>query len=87
MIKVLIGNLLESKYQTLVNTVNCVGIMGKGIALEFKHKYPEMFRDYEERCKQGKVKLGQPYLYKTLLLPWILNFPTVVGKYHNKFNK
>lgn len=76
MIKVLIGNILESKAQTLVNTVNCVGVMGKGIALEFKKHFPDMFKDYVDRCARGEVKLGQPYLYKTLALPWILNFPT-----------
>jgi O-acetyl-ADP-ribose deacetylase (regulator of RNase III)/uncharacterized protein YwgA len=64
MIKVLIGNLFDSRAQTLVNTVNCVGVMGKGIALEFKKRFPEMFRDYEQRCKRGEVILGRPYLYK-----------------------
>lgn len=76
MIKVLTGNLLDSKAQTLVNTVNCVGVMGKGIALEFKKRFPEMFKVYASRCESGQVKLGQPYLYKQLLPPWILNFPT-----------
>lgn len=76
MIKVLIGNILESKAQTLVNTVNCVGVMGKGIALDFKQRFPDMFKDYVERCTRGEMKLGRPYLYKTLVLPWILNFPT-----------
>ncbi|MFQ5902260.1 MAG: macro domain-containing protein [Candidatus Binatia bacterium] len=76
MIKVLVGDLFKSKAQTLVNTVNCVGIMGKGVALEFKKRFPEMFKDYEERCKRGEVKLGRPYLYKSLLPPWVLNFPT-----------
>ena len=47
MVKVLIGNLFESKAQTLVNTVNCVAVMGKGVALEFKKRFPEMFDDYE----------------------------------------
>ncbi|MDG6950197.1 MAG: macro domain-containing protein [Nitrososphaerota archaeon] len=76
MIKILEGNLLDSGAQTLVNTVNTVGIMGKGIALEFKERFPDMFRDYAERCRRGEVKLGQPYLYKRLVAPWILNFPT-----------
>ncbi len=76
MVKVLIGNLFDSSAQTWVNTVNCVGIMGKGIALEFKKRFPEMFKDYAVRCEKKLVKLGQPYLYKTLLPPWILNFPT-----------
>lgn len=76
MVNVLIGNLFDSDAQTLVNTVNCVGIMGKGIALEFKKRFPEMFQDYVARCERGEVRLGQPYLHRTLLPPWVLNFPT-----------
>ena len=76
MITVRVGNLFDSTAQTLVNTVNCVGIMGKGIALAFKNRFPEMYRDYEERCKTGKVKLGRPYLFTDLVGPWVLNFPT-----------
>jgi O-acetyl-ADP-ribose deacetylase (regulator of RNase III)/uncharacterized protein YwgA len=76
MAKVRIGDLFESKAQTLVNTVNCVGVMGKGIALEFKKRFPKMFEDYVARCERREVKLGRPYLYKTLVLPWVLNFPT-----------
>ncbi len=76
MVKVLIGNLFESKAQTIVNTVNCVGVMGKGVALEFKRRFPEMFEDYGRRCERHEVKLGRPYLFKTLIPPWILNFPT-----------
>lgn len=76
MIKVLIGNLFESQAQTWVNTVNCVGVMGKGVALEFKKRFPDMFEDYQARCARGAVRLGQPYLYKRTVLPWILNFPT-----------
>jgi len=73
---VLIGDILESSAQTLVNTVNCVGIMGKGIALKFKERFPDMYEDYVRRCKARKVKLGQPYLYRRLIPPWIVNFPT-----------
>lgn len=76
MVTVLIGNLFESKAQTIVNTVNCVGVMGKGVALEFKKRFPEMFEDYERRCQRHEVKLGRPYLFKRLIPPWILNFPT-----------
>lgn len=75
-VKVLIGDIFKSKAQTLVNTVNCIGIMGKGLALEFKKQFPCMFKDYEARCKQGEVKLGRPYLYKSLIPPWILLFPS-----------
>lgn len=76
MIKVKTGDILKSSAQTLVNTVNCVGVMGKGIALEFKNRFPEMFKDYEQRCARKEVVLGKPYLYKSLFPPWILNFPT-----------
>ncbi len=76
MITVVRGDLFKSKAQTLVNTVNCVGVMGKGIALGFKKRFPDMFADYVLRCEAGEVKLGQPYLYRSLLPPWVLNFPT-----------
>jgi O-acetyl-ADP-ribose deacetylase (regulator of RNase III)/uncharacterized protein YwgA len=75
-VRVLIGDMFESRAQTWVNTVNCVGVMGKGIALGFKQRFPEMYRDYVERCERGEVKLGQPYLYRHLIPPWVLNFPT-----------
>jgi O-acetyl-ADP-ribose deacetylase (regulator of RNase III) len=74
--KILVGDILKSKAQTLINTVNCVGIMGKGIALEFKIRFPEMFKDYVEKCARKEVKPGEPYLYKTLFPPQIVNFPT-----------
>ena len=64
MITIRQGDIFESGAQTLVNTVNCVGVMGKGIALEFKKRYPKMFRDYEARCKRGEVVLGKPYIYR-----------------------
>jgi len=76
MITVRIGDIFESNAQTLVNTVNCVGIMGKGIALEFKKRFPDVFEEYVQLCKLGKMKLGQPYLHKRLTPPWVLNFPT-----------
>ena len=60
MVKVLQGDLFASQAQTLVNTVNCVGVMGKGVALQFKKRFPEMFADYERRCADGAVKLGEP---------------------------
>jgi O-acetyl-ADP-ribose deacetylase (regulator of RNase III)/uncharacterized protein YwgA len=76
MVKVLRGDILDSKAQTLVNTVNCVGVMGKGIALKFKERFADMFNDYVERCNRNELRLGKPYLYKNLTPPWILNFPT-----------
>lgn len=78
--QILVGDIFNSNAQTLINTVNCVGIMGKGIAAEFKKRYPEMFDDYAARCKKGEVKPGIPYLYKSSSLfamePQVINFPT-----------
>jgi O-acetyl-ADP-ribose deacetylase (regulator of RNase III)/uncharacterized protein YwgA len=76
MVRVLVGDIFESKSQTLVNTVNTVGVMGKGLALAFKEQFPEMYEDYRKRCESGEVKLGEPYLYRRAVVPWILNFPT-----------
>lgn len=51
-------DIFKSESQTLVNTVNCKGVMGKGIALQFKKKYPDMFNEYRLACKQGYIKNG-----------------------------
>lgn len=74
-LKVIDGNIFTSKMQTLVNTVNCVGVMGAGIALECRLRYPEMYENYVHYCEQGQLKVGSLWLYKS---PdrWILNFPT-----------
>ncbi len=67
---------MRSQAQTLINTVNCVGVMGKGLALRFKQEYPHMYRDYVRRCEAGDVRLGQPYLYDGEPPKRIINFPT-----------
>jgi|TARA_B100000315_G_scaffold181468_1_gene170342 O-acetyl-ADP-ribose deacetylase (regulator of RNase III) len=74
-IKILKGNIFTSKYQTLVNTVNCVGVMGAGIALEYRLRYPEMHDKYVQLCVENKIDIGVLWVYKS---PdrWILNFPT-----------
>ena len=69
------GDIFTSQAQVLVNTVNCKGVMGKGLALAFKQKYPEMFPVYQQECKTGKLRIGRPTLYQRST-PWILNFPT-----------
>lgn len=76
--EILVGDIFSSKAQTLINTVNCVGIMGKGIAAEFKKRYPEMFEDYIARCQKNEVRPGIPYLFKSpsLFAPQVINFPT-----------
>lgn len=68
-------NLLNSNAQTLVNTVNCVGVMGKGIALDFKLRYPDMFRAYKRVCDAHQLEVGKLLLWQG---PdhWVLNFPT-----------
>lgn len=77
MVQVIVGgDLFRSETQTLVNAVNCAGVMGKGIALEFMRRYPAMFADYAERCQQRLVRLGEPYPYRGQTPPYILNFPT-----------
>ncbi|UJW28830.1 macro domain-containing protein [Saccharothrix sp. AJ9571] len=52
------GNLLDDDAEALVNTVNCVGVMGKGIALAFKHRWPAMYASYQEQCRRGLVRPG-----------------------------
>ena len=75
MITYVVGDLFTSPAKVLVNTVNTVGVMGKGIAKDFKRIYPEMFEEYQYFCEQGMFNVGQLWLYKTPH-KWILNFPT-----------
>lgn len=67
------GNLFASSADALVNTVNCVGPMGKGIALEFRRRFPEMFAVYKETCEKGLLRPGQILPYRKSS-PWVLNF-------------
>jgi len=77
MIKKIKGNIFNTKCQTLVNTVNCIGVMGKGMALECKLRFPEMFIKYKDCCDKKLFKPGYLQLYKNSK-PWILNFPTKI---------
>lgn len=70
------GDMFDFPADIRVNTVNCVGVMGAGVALAFKQRYPEMFRDYERDCKDGRVKPGTIQVWKSLSGDWIVNFPT-----------
>jgi O-acetyl-ADP-ribose deacetylase (regulator of RNase III) len=79
MIKAAHGNLLLSEAEALVNTVNTVGIMGKGIALQFKRAYPDMFAEYERAAKMGQLRLGEMSVWENSSLTgpkFIINFPT-----------
>jgi O-acetyl-ADP-ribose deacetylase (regulator of RNase III) len=69
------GDLFDSPAQVLVNTVNTVGVMGKGIAQRFKRACPDMFRDYQALCEAGELKVGRLWLYRGPER-WVLNFPT-----------
>lgn len=79
MIELKHGNLLEADAEALVNTVNCVGVMGKGIALQFKQAFPENFIVYERACRHKEVQRGRMLTVPTGLLinpKFIINFPT-----------
>ena len=73
------GNLFDSDCQTIVNTVNCVGVMGKGVALVTRLRYPALFAEYQQKCAAQEIRIGSLWLYKVPQpAPWILNFPTKV---------
>lgn len=81
MIEIVHGNLLHANVEALVNTVNTEGVMGKGIALQFRRAYPAMFEAYLVDCKAGRVRLGHMHVYDLGGLVhfgprWIINFPT-----------
>lgn len=79
MIRYVQGNLLEAPADALVNAVNTVGVMGKGIALMFKLRFEDNYRHYATACKAGQVRTGQMFFtdVNELMGPrWIVNFPT-----------
>lgn len=79
MIKYVTGDLLDDKAEAIVNTVNCVGVMGRGVALQFKKKFPENYKVYAAACKQDEVVPGKMFVSRNedMFGPdWIINFPT-----------
>ena len=79
MIELTQGNILKAEAEALVNTVNCAGFMGKGIALQFKKAYPENFDAYHEACNAGHVQPGRMFIFelRSMLNPkYVVNFPT-----------
>ena len=79
MIELTQGNILKADAEALVNTVNCVGFMGKGIALQFKKAYPENFDAYHKACATGEVQPGRMFIFDlhSMLNPkYVINFPT-----------
>lgn len=79
-LNILKGNIFTSKAEVLVNTVNCVGVMGAGIALEFRLRYPKLYEAYKLKCQYGEIQTGQTWLYEiedpTSTIKAVLNFPT-----------
>jgi O-acetyl-ADP-ribose deacetylase (regulator of RNase III) len=69
------GNIFTTSAQVLVNTVNCVGVMGAGMALECRFRYPEMFAEYKRLCAAHELQPGRLHLWRRGK-PWVLNFPT-----------
>lgn len=79
MIRFTTGNLFDTHVDAVVNTVNCVGVMGRGIALQFKRLYPDNFKRYVNECKAKKIIPGKMFVYSTESLTqpfFIINFPT-----------
>lgn len=79
MIEYKTGDILLEEAEALVNTVNCIGVMGRGIALQFKNAYPENFKAYAQACKKGEVQPGKMFVFATGQLTnprYIINFPT-----------
>lgn len=79
MLEYKVGDILSEDVEAIVNTVNCVGIMGRGLALQYKNKYPQNFKEYEIACKKEEVKPGRMFVYQTGQLTnpkYIINFPT-----------
>lgn len=73
------GDLLAEDAEAYVNAVNCVGVMGGGIALQFKNAYPDNFNAYENACKLGEVRPGRMFVFETgnsTSPRYIVNFPT-----------
>lgn len=75
MLQFIQSSILESQAQTVVNTVNTVGVMGKGLAHAFREKYPEMFKAYKNLCENNQFSVGQLWLWRGAN-QWVLNFPT-----------
>lgn len=76
MIEFTFGNMFDGKYDVMVNTVNCVGVMGKGVALEFKGRFPDMFLAYKEACAKGEVVPGKLHVWECWYSGTIVNLPT-----------
>lgn len=82
MIRYYKGTVFNAGTEAIVNTINCDGVMGAGIALEYGLRYPDMYKDYEAKCKSGEIYVGRVDYYKDASSIIIINFPT---KIHFKY--
>lgn len=76
MLKFIEGDLFDQPADIRINTVNCVGVMGKGVALAFKERYPLMFDDYRKACNRGEVQPGRLHTWDSPEGTTVVNFPT-----------
>ena len=79
MIELTSGDILQANAEALVNTVNCVGVMGRGIAFQFKKAFPDNFRAYQKACRASDIRPGSVFVFETtrFINPrFIINFPT-----------
>jgi len=79
MIDLVEGNLLQADVEALINAVNTEGVMGKGIALQFKRAFPAMFQEYEREAKAGRLETGRVHVFDVGASKgprWVINFPT-----------
>lgn len=76
MINFVHGDMFATPADIRVNTVNCVGVMGAGVALAFKKRYPDMFKDYQLACEGGLMCPGKLHVWRSLTGDWVVNFPT-----------
>lgn len=78
MIEFVKGDIFENPSNVLVNAVNCMGAAGRGLALQFRQKFPKMFRDYQTVCRNGALRVGYIHIWQNPnpQPEWIINFPT-----------
>lgn len=75
MVRFVTGDMFAGKHDILVNTVNCVGVMGTGVALAFRERYPEMYKEYRKACEVSAIRIGRIAVWRTIS-EWVVNFPT-----------
>lgn len=75
-LKYVTGNMFDVDVDIRINTINCVGAMGKGVALQFKRMYPKLYSDYRVECRRGRITTGKMYIWRGANNVHVVNFPT-----------